>query len=315
VAGNAGGRSMEEMGQVTKAIEHAKRCGLALLGFVAPAAAFAQPVDWQVGFQEPASPIMQRIDNFNNGLLILVTLITLFVVGLLVLAIIRFRAKVNPVPSKTTHNTVIEVLWTVIPVLILVGIAIPSFGLLFAQYDPARVIQDYDPEDAINIKVTGQTWVWQYAYPDHGIRTYTSSPILDPAATDAAGRPVYAGEPRLLETNLPMVVPVDTVVRLQVTSDPNGVLHAFSINAMGVKLDAVPGRIVESWFLAEREGTFYGQCSELCGRYHYAMPIEVRVVSQDQFDQWVEAAAANINAAKELLDTWEAERLAQVAAR
>jgi cytochrome c oxidase subunit 2 len=258
---------------------------------------------------------MERIDSFNNGMLILVTLITLFVVALLAIVLIRYRAKVNPVPSKTTHNTVVEVLWTVIPVLILVGIAIPSFGLLFAQYDPARIIDDYDPESAINIKVTGQTWVWQYAYPDHGIRTFTSGPILDAEATAEADRPVYAGEPRLLETTLPMVVPVDTVVRLQVTSDPNGVLHAFSLNAMGVKLDAVPGRVTESWFLAEREGTFYGQCSELCGRYHYAMPIELRVVSQDQFDEWVAVAATDINAAKELLDTWEAERLEQVAAR
>lgn len=310
---------MEELGQVTKLIDDVKRRALRLVAFAtalaAPSVAFAQAENWEVGFQDPASPIMERIDSFNNAMLIVVTLITLFVVGLLVIAIIRFRAKVNPVPSKTTHNTVIEVLWTVIPVLILVGIAIPSFGLLFAQYDPARIIDDYDPESAINVKVTGQTWVWQYAYPDHGIRTFTSGPILDAAATAEADRPVYGGEPRLLETTLPMVVPVDTVVRLQVTSDPNGVLHAFSINAMGVKLDAVPGRIVESWFLAEREGIFHGQCSELCGRYHYAMPIEVRVVSQDQFDEWVEVAATDINAAKELLDAWEAERLEQVAAR
>jgi cytochrome c oxidase subunit 2 len=306
------------MGQVTRTIDHAKRYALALVAtataIAAPASAFAQPQDWEVNFQDAASPVMERITNFNNGMLILVSLIALFVVALLAIVLIRYRAKVNPVPSKTTHNTVIEVLWTVVPVLILVGIAIPSFNLLFDEYDPGRVVADYDPDAALNIKVTGQTWVWQYAYPDQGIRTYTSSPILDQAATQAEGRPVYAGEPRLLETNLPLVVPVNTVVRLQVTSDPNGVIHAFSINAMGVKLDAVPGRVVESWFLAEREGTFYGQCSELCGRYHYAMPIELRVVSQDQFDQWAEVAATNINAAKELLDTWEAERLA-VAAR
>ena len=312
---------MEEMGQVTKRIDRVKR--YALVAFAAAAvlpmvnaARAEQPVDWQVTFQDAASPIMERIVSFNNGVMILIALITVFVVGLIAVALIRFRAKANPVPSKTTHNTVIEVLWTVIPVLILVGLAIPSFGLLFDQYDPGRVVDDYDPDSAINIKVTGQTWVWQYAYPDHGIRTFTSAPILDAEATAEADRPVYGGEPRLLEVNLPMVVPVDTVVRLQVTADPNGVLHAFSLNAMGVKLDAVPGRITESWFLANREGTFYGQCSELCGRYHYAMPIELQVVSQDQFDEWVAVATTDINAAKQLLDTWEAERVAeQVAAR
>ena len=297
---------MEDEGQVTKLIDHAKRCGLALSAFATtlalPAIAFAQPEDWQVGLQEPASPVMERIDSFNNGMLILVTLITLFVVGLLAIVLIRFRAKVNPVPSRTTHNTVIEVLWTIIPVLILVGIAIPSFGLLFDQYDPGRVVEDYNPDEALNVKVTAQRFSWSYEYLDNdGIR-FTSLLNIDE-------------EPRLLRTTMPMVVPVDTVVRLNVTALPNDVLHAFSINAMGVKLDAVPGRVTESWFLAQREGTYYGQCSELCGSRHYAMPIELRVVSQEQFDEWAEVAADDLNAAKELLDTWEAERAAQVAAR
>jgi cytochrome c oxidase subunit 2 len=300
------GLPMEDEGQVTKFIDHAKRCGLALSAFATavaiPAIALAQPQDWQVGFQEPASPIMRQIDSFNNGLLILITIIALFVVGLLAIVMIRFRAKANPVPSKTTHNTVIEVLWTIIPVLILVGIAIPSFGLLFDQYDPGRVIEDYNPDEALNVKVTAQRFNWMYEYLDNdGIR-FVSNLDIDT-------------EPRLLRTTMPMVVPVDTVVRLTVTAQPNDVLHAFSINAMGVKTDAVPGRIMESWFLADREGTFYGQCSELCGALHYAMPIELRVVSQEQFQEWTEVAADDLGAAKELLDTWEAERIAQVAAR
>ena len=159
----------------------------------------------------------------------------------------------------------------------------------------------------MNVKVTGQTWFWQYDYPDDGIRTYSS---LDPRTRFATRgqQPRYAGAPRLLETTMPMVVPVDTVVRLQVTSPTNGVIHSFALPAMGVKLDAVPGRLAESWFLAERTGTFYGQCSELCGRYHYAMPIELRVVTRDQFDQW-EAAMADgrpEHGAKAMLDQWEA---------
>jgi len=323
---------MKGLGHVTKYIEQIRRSALGLAGvliavLLAPTMAFAQgveqAVDWQVYFVEPASPIMSDIVGFNNFIMVLMTIITIFVVGLLGWAMIRYRAKANPVPGKTTHNTVIEVLWTIVPVLILVGIAIPSFSLLFAQYDPGRVIDDYKPDDAINVKITGWTWSWQYEFPDLGISPYISNPILDtttvPDTTVFGGIPdrVFGGEPRLLETDLPLVVPVDQVIRLQVTAPPTGVLHAFSLPAMGVKLDAVPGRLGESWFLAEREGTFFGQCSELCGRYHYAMPIELRVVSGEQFDEWVEVVSSSgPAAAKELLDVWEAERLAeQVAAR
>lgn len=292
----------------------AKRYAIGLAAFaaaaIAPGLASAQAVDWQVGLQEAVSPVMEGITGFTNGTLILVTIIALFVLALLALAIIRFRAKVHPVPSKTTHNTVIEVVWTIVPVLILVGIAIPSFGLLFDQYDPSRVVEDYDPEEALNVKITGIQWSWGYEYPDerYDIGFYVSGP-----AGDAADN--YEGaEPRLLEATLPMVVPVDTVVRLQVTAID--VLHSFAMPSMGVKVDAVPGRITESWFLAEREGTFYGQCSELCGKLHYAMPIELRVVSADQFEEWASVAASgDMAAAKELLDAWEAERLDQVAAR
>jgi len=324
---------MEGLGHVTKYIEQIRRIVLSLLAMLsaamlAPTMAFAQveenlPVDWQIYFGEPASPIMSDIVSFNNAINILMVVITLFVVGLLAWVAIRYRAKSNPVPTKTTHNTVIEVLWTVIPVIILVGLAIPSFSLLFAQYDPGRVIDDYDPDEAIYVKITGWTWSWQYELPDLGVSPFISNPILEtsvePETTIFGGTPdrVFGGEPRLLETDLPLVVPVDRVILLQVTAAPSGVLHAFALPAMGVKLDAVPGRLSESWFLAEREGTFFGQCSELCGRYHYAMPIELRVVSAEHFDEWVAVVSSSGPAAgKELLDTWEAERLAeQVAAR
>lgn len=292
---------------MTKYFNRFSRFGVALAvmaaAALAPTMAAAQAEDWQVYLDEPASPVMENIVSFNNALMIIITVITLFVLALLSWVIIRYRSKVNPVPSKTTHNTVVEVLWTIVPVLILVGIAIPSFGLLFDQYDPSRVVENYDPDEVINVKVTGQTWFWQYEYPDNGVRI-TSNPVRD-----ADGN--FGGEPRLLETTMPFVVPVDTVIRLQVTAPSTGVIHAFALPAMGVKLDAVPGRLAESWFLAEREGTFYGQCSELCGQYHYAMPIEVRVVTSDQYDQWVAAMTSGDQAgAKAMLDQWEAERQA-----
>ena len=284
---------------------------VAAAALLAPGAAFAQnhAEDWQLYFPEAASPIMENIVSFNNGLMIVITAITIFVMILLAIVMIRFNAKRNPVPSKTTHNTLIEVLWTVVPVLILVGIAIPSFSLLFAQYDPGRIIDDYNPDDAITVKATGRLgWFWAYQYPDNGGFEYLSQPLQEAA--------LGPNDLRLLSVNNPMVVPVGTVVRLQVTSEPAGVIHAFALQSMGVKLDAVPGRISESWFRADREGVFFGQCSELCGRNHYFMPIETHVVSAEQYELWVaEMQARDQAGANALLDQWDAERrAAQVAA-
>ncbi len=268
--------------------------------------------DWGLYLPEPASPITERIEGFSNVILIVITLITLFVMVLLAWVMIRYNAKRNPVPSKTTHNSLIEVLWTVVPVIVLVAIAIPSFGLLFAQYDPGRVIENYNPEDALIVKATGQSWYWQYEYPDPdvAIGAYLSNPVRN-----AAGEAV--GEPRLLETDVPLVVPVGRVIRVQITADPMGVIHAFALQSMGVKVDAVPGRVAETWFLAERQGTFYGQCSELCGNGHAYMPIELRVVSAEQFEEWVAAVrSGSVYSAKALLDQWAAELAnQQVAAR
>jgi cytochrome c oxidase subunit 2 len=284
----------------------------ALLTLSSGAWAQAERENWQLYLPDPASPITERINGFSNAVLIVITLITLFVVVLLAWVIIRYNSKANAVPSKTTHNSLIEVLWTVLPVIILVAIAIPSFGLLFAQYDPGRIIENYDPEGALNVKATGYTWFWGYEYtdPDVEIANYFSNPVRD-----AAGN--FAGEPRLLETDLPMVVPEGRVIRVQVTAEAAGVIHSFSLQSMGIKVDAVPGRAAETWFLAERQGTFYGQCSELCGRYHAFMPIELRVVSAEQFDEWVAAVrSGGIYGAKALLDQWQAELAnQQVAAR
>lgn len=261
------------------------------------AAAFAsEPQPWQMGFQPAASPIMEMITRFNNGVMILISLIVVFVTALLIFAMIRFRASRNPVPSKTSHHTAIEMIWTVLPILILVGLAVPSFSLLFAQHDPARAIRGFDPEkdSQLTIKAIGLQWYWTYEYPDHGGLTFDAFMLDDEAraANPDAG-------PRLLAVDNAMVVPVGTVVRMQIIGAD--VIHAWAVPALGVKIDAIPGRLNETWFRADREGVYYGQCSELCGRDHAFMPIAVRVVSQDAFDTWVSAAADDIDAANSAL--------------
>ncbi len=275
-------------------IVHLRRAGLfaaALLAILLPSWAMAQghPEPWQIYFTEPASPIMRQIEGFNYWIQIIIIAITVFVMILLGWCIVRFNSRRNPVPSRTSHNTVIEVLWTVVPVLILVAIAIPSFALLFAQYDPARAIEGYDPATTpqLTVKATAMAYSWQYDYPDAEITLY-SNLDRDPAAT-----------PRLLAVDQPLVVPVDTVVWVQITSQD--VLHAFAMPAMGLKVDAVPGRLIQTWFLAEKEGMFYGQCSELCGLGHSEMPIGMRVVSRALYDQWQTAAKTDIDAANALL--------------
>ncbi len=272
-------------------IGHLRRVAVLLAAAVvllAPSAAGAlEP--WQIYFTEPASPIMEQIRTFNYWVQLVIVAITVFVMILLGWCIVRYNSRRNPVPSRTSHNTVIEVLWTVVPVLILVGIAIPSFALLFAQYDPARAIEGYDPATTpqLTVKATASAYSWQYDYPDRDITLYSSM--------------VENGTPRLLEVDQQMIVPVGTVVWLQVTA--TDVLHAFAMPAMGLKVDAVPGRLMQTWFRADREGVFYGQCSELCGYGHPYMPIGLRVVSQEAFDAWSAAAAgkSNIDPANALL--------------
>jgi cytochrome c oxidase subunit 2 len=226
---------------------------------------------WQVTFQEAASENMTMITDLNNFLLVLMTVITAFVLALLLYVMLRFNAKANPTPSKTSHNTVIEVVWTVLPIVILVVIAIPSFRLLYFQ----REI----PEADMTIKVTGYQWYWGYEYPDHGAFAFDSLMLSDEERGD---------QPRLLATDTAMVVPVDTTVRVLVTSAD--VIHAFALPAFGLKMDSVPGRMNETWFKAEKTGTFYGQCSELCGIRHAFMPIRIEVVEKEAFAAWVEEA-------------------------
>ena len=244
--------------------------GLAVAGMalVSGGTSFAaQPQPWEVTLQPAASPVMENIVWFHNFLFVLITLITLFVLALLVVVVMKFNAKTNPVPSKTTHNTLIEVAWTLIPVLILVGIAVPSFRLLFQQLDI--------PKADLTVKVTGKQWYWSYAYPDNGKFEFDSLLAADK-------------QPRLLGVDNEMVVPVNKVIRVQTTGAD--VIHAFAVPSFGIKIDSIPGRLNETWFKATKVGMYYGQCSELCGKDHAFMPIAVRVVEDQEFAAWVEAA-------------------------
>ena len=230
-------------------------------------AELGQPAPWEWTLQQSGSPVMDNIVWFHNFLFVLITLITLFVLALLVIVVVKFNAKANPVPSRTTHNTLIEVAWTLVPVLILVGISVPSFRLLFLELDI--------PKADLTVKATGKQWYWSYAYPDNGKFEFDSLMAQDK-------------QPRLLGVDNEMVVPVNKVIRVQTTGAD--VIHAFALPAFGVKIDAIPGRLNETWFKATKTGMYYGQCSELCGKDHAFMPIAIRVVSDQEFASWVEAA-------------------------
>ena len=245
--------------------------GLAAVLFTGFAGA-AEPQPWQMNLQPASTPVMQDIHSFHDFLLVIITAITLFVLALLLYCMVRFNARANPTPSRTTHNTLIEVVWTVVPVLILVAIAIPSFRLLYFE---ATI-----PETELTIKTTGYQWYWSYEYPDQGGFEYFANMIEE---ADLA-----PGQPRLLTTDTKVVVPVDTNVRLIVTAAD--VIHNWAMPAFGVKMDAIPGRLNETWFHAQKTGIYYGQCSELCGIRHAFMPIEVHVVEKDAFEAWVRQA-------------------------
>lgn len=227
---------------------------------------------WQMSFQEAATPIMHQITDFHTFVTIIITLITIFVLALLVYVMVRFNERNNPSPSRTSHNTVLEVAWTVVPILILVVIAIPSFRLLFAQYT-------LPPVD-VTIKATGNQWYWTYEYPDDGAMTFDSVMVAD--------KDLKPGQPRLLTVDNPVVVPVNKNVHVLVTAAD--VIHDWAVPSFGIKLDAVPGRVLTTWFRAEKTGVFYGQCSELCGKLHAFMPIEVHVVSEEDYAKWLEQA-------------------------
>ena len=241
-----------------------------------------QPQPWQMGFQPAASPVMEQINDFHNLLLWIITLITLFVSGLLAYVIWRFSEKRNPTPTKTTHNTLIEVAWTAIPVLILLLVFVPSMRLLYYS--------DRAVDAEMTLKVVGYQWYWSYEYPDHGDISFEST--LTCRTQDKCDEAAEGGKTplRLLDVDNRVVLPVDTTIRILVTA--GDVLHDFAMPALGLKLDAVPGRTNETWTKILRPGVYYGQCSELCGLDHAYMPIAIEAVSKDAFRKWVETARA-----------------------
>jgi cytochrome c oxidase subunit 2 len=229
-------------------------------------------VDWQTGMQPAASPVMEDIESFHKELLVIITAVSLFVLALLVWIVVRYNQRRNPVPSKTAHNTLLEVAWTLIPVIILVIIAIPSFRLLYFEMDI--------PHPDLTIKAIGKQWFWTYEYPASNF-TFDSLGLSD---ADAAKK----GEPRLLGVDNAIWVPVNKVVEVETTGAD--VIHSWAVPQFGVKMDAVPGRINHTWFKATKIGTYYGECSELCGARHAFMPIEVHVVSEADYAAWLAGA-------------------------
>jgi len=247
----------------------------ASFGLVSAGAARADaPRAWETGLQQPATVVMEHINSFHNELLYIITAISVFVLALLVYVIIRFNQRAHPVPSRTTHNSFVEVAWTVIPILILLSIVVPSFKLLYFE---AQI-----PKPDLTLKVTGQTWAWSYEYPDNGGVTVQANVVDD--------KDLKPGQLRLLTTDDWPRVPVGAVVRVQIAS--NDVIHSWSIPSFGIKTDAVPGRLNETWFKVEQPGTYYGECSQLCGNGHGFMPIMVQAVSKPDFDAWVAKAKA-----------------------
>lgn len=270
---------------------------------LAPAAAFAQetgaPQPGAIGLQPGVTTIMDSIHTFHDGILMwVITAIVLLVMALLLIVMVRFNSKANPTPSKTTHNTLIEIVWTVVPILILVVIAVPSFGVLTDQltipdgqrkYLGSNIFSFGDvevPAPELTVKATGEQWYWNYEYVDQGL-AFDSNMLKEDERTSTK-----PNQPRLLAVNNELVVPVDTTVRMQVTASPSGVIHAFAMPSFGVKIDAVPGKLNETWFNARKTGLYYGQCSELCGQDHAFMPIAIRVVTKEEFALWIKTFAA-----------------------
>ncbi|WP_439817387.1 cytochrome c oxidase subunit II [Zavarzinia sp. CC-PAN008] len=241
----------------------------ALLGTLWTASAWAEPQPWEIDFPAAASAQMQEYISFHNLLLVIITVITLFVAALLVYAMVRFRRSRNPVASKTSHNTLIEVIWTVVPVIILAVIFVPSMRILYYT--------DRTPDAEMTLKVTGHQWYWTYEYPDHENLTFDAYMVQD--------GDLKPGQLRLLSTDNEVVVPVDTNIRVLTTS--TDVIHSWLVPALGVQKYAMPGRINETWFRATETGTVYGQCNQICGVNHGFMPVQVRVVSKEEFAAWL----------------------------
>ena len=236
--------------------------------------ALGQPEDWQLSFQDPASPLMRELINFHDLVFWIITAITVFVFLLLAYVCWKFSAKNNKKPSKTTHNSTLEIAWTLIPVLILVFIAVPSFRLLYKQNDFSNI--------DMTVKAVGYTWFWGYEYPDHDDITFDAVMLEEEELEE--------GQPRLLSTDNVLVLPVKKNIKMLITSDPSGVIHSWSVPSLGVKMDAIPGRLNETYFYIEKPGMYYGQCSELCGPGHGFMPISIKAVTDEEFAVWLNYA-------------------------
>src|ERR1700757_336861 len=273
----ATGERLQAQGEMTRLFTRkaAARAWLMLALVLIGSTAFAAlawadgPWRWEIGMQPPATPVKDRLTAFHDELLIIISLITLFVLGLLLYVIVRFRHERNPVPTRTSHNTVIEMLWTVVPVLILVIIAIPSFKLMYYM--------DRVPNPEMTIKVTGHQWYWTYEYPDQAGLSFDSN--LIPEAD------LKPGQKRLPEADNPLVGPVDTVIRVYVTG--TDVIHSWFVPSFGVQEYAVVGRLNESWMNVERPGVYYGECNQICGINHALMPIKIEAGSKGDFERWL----------------------------
>jgi cytochrome c oxidase subunit 2 len=241
-------------------------------------AGLGHPSPWQMDLQGSATPVMDEISGFHYFLLWVIGVISVFVLALLLIIIVRFNARANPTPTRTTHNTPLEIIWTIVPVIILAVIAVPSFRLLFVELDV--------PHPDLTIKATGKQWFWSYAYPDNGNFEFDSLMVQT--------KDLKPGQPRLLTVDNEVVVPVNKVVHVLVTGAD--VIHSFTVPSFGIRIDAVPGRMNETWFKATKTGMFYGQCSELCGKDHSFMPIAVHVVSESDFNAWVAQAKQKFSA-------------------
>jgi cytochrome c oxidase subunit II len=260
------------MSPLSRLTASALTIGIVFAGAGTAFAGIGEPTPWQIGMQGSVTPVMDDITVFNDFLFWITTAIALFVLILLAVIIVRFNAGAHPVPARTTHNTPLEVIWTMVPVIILVAIAVPSFRLLFVQLDV--------PKPDITVKATGKQWFWNYSYPDNGNFEFDSTFVAD--------KDLKPGQPRLLTVDNEMVVPANKIVHVLVTGAD--VIHSFTVPSFGIRIDAVPGRINDTWFKATREGMYYGQCSELCGTDHAFMPIAVRVVNDKEFTAWVTTA-------------------------
>ncbi len=263
--------------------------GLTSLAAVAPA--FAAPTPGGIDFQRPVTAVAREVQAFHVEVLVIITVITVFVVALLLWVIVRYNKRANPTPKKFSHNTLVEILWTVVPVIILVFIAAKSFPLLYEQ----DVMPDVKEEEVVDIKIYGRQWFWSYIYGEGDTAVEYDSNMIPDENIDPA-----KGQIKRLSVDNPMVAPVNRYVRLSISA--SDVIHAWAMPQFAIKVDAVPGRLNQLWFKSDETGAFYGQCSELCGDRHSGMPIELRVLSQDQYDEWLRRAATSLSDARAYLD-------------